>query len=224
MFAIRNIVCFFLAAFLSREAAAQANKTQGKFRITVQPTQLIFGDIPVNVELIFKQFTVGATAGYRFTNKNFDLGGSEISGYFLEPDRQALTFGLNSKYYFKTEGHWYVDAQLFYRLWWKEAQYYNNIPTLPEYSFSSSRINVYGSKLLFGYSTALSDKGVLRPVLMVYGGVGLRGYVNVSKYTFKDAGQAEETIKSETSSIKPTVQMGLSIGVGIFPKSKEPAR
>jgi hypothetical protein len=56
------------------------------------------------------------------------LGNYSFGNYF-NPFYNAITIGLNSKYYFSKYNNLFIDGNIFYRFWWfdKKNCSYNNI-------------------------------------------------------------------------------------------------
>lgn len=89
---------------------------------------------------------------------------------------EAVTIGLNSKYYFGKGRRFYGDFGLFYRNWWFENKYakYDNVEGYRFDGFWTEEQNVYGMKLLAGYSTYIL-KGTSNSIIIdFYAGIGLR--------------------------------------------------
>lgn len=154
-----------------------------KIRITTTPMQFFFYDFPISVEKRFNRHTVGLTFAYRPDTKN---GGEVIGGHgvagdysiqnFWNPLYEAVTFGINSKYYFVKGRNFYLDARLFYRHWWFDNKY-ASYPNDEGYRFEglrTERQDVFGLKFLIGHTFIIETKGNLHPLIDVYFGLGTR--------------------------------------------------
>lgn len=192
------------------------------YQITITPGQFIFNDYSITAEKFFGRHTLGLTLGYRPSTKS----GGEITGgtgMFGDYENQnmwnglydAVTIGLNSKYYFNKKNRFFGDVGLFYRNWWFENKYakYDNIEGYRFDGLRTEQQHVYGLKLLIGYSTYLLKGNSNSIILDFYGGIGLRnkelwfktydGLVGETHYDFLDE-------KRNVFSIGP--QAGFKIG------------
>lgn len=205
--------------------ARTGDSTKLHWKITTKPTELLLGNVPLTVEKVFKHRTVGLTVAYRPAYQNGGKISTSTTGMFGDYEYQyisnmvvqGLYIGVNSKNYFG-RSHFYIDPELFYRRWWcdgKNASFDN----VEGYRFSATRtetVNVYGLKILAGYSFVFRKNKDTKIVMDTYCGLGVRckswhydsknGTVNDVYYTQKtDAGNA----------ILPSVHLGIQFGLGL---------
>ena len=220
-----TILLFFLY-FFSYKFSVSQDSTEVKLRITTIPIQLCFYDFPINIEKSFNQFTAGVITSYRLSTRNSGrvsggvglLGGYQTQN-FWNPFYNALTIGLNSKYYFAKEKHDFIESILFYRYWWfnyKDCEY-NNVEGYNFQGTRTERQDVLGLKLLYGQSFTIKVKSKVKPIIDLYVGLGLR----YNTYKFETFNGTVKGIyydyKQDTgNSWAPSFHFGLKLGIGIF--------
>lgn len=173
----------FILIMLSALLACAQDTLQSKFRITTTPTQYALSDFPITIEKVKKNRTYGITLGFRANNQSQRVQNNGFGFYtdyhnqnMLNPFYNAATIGINTKYYFGRRDILFFDFQGFYRYWWfnnKYAEYEN----LEGYSFKgtrSERQNVFGAKLLMGWTFILSPEKRTHSVFEIYYGLGGR--------------------------------------------------
>lgn len=153
------------------------------YRVMITPSQFIFNDYSISAEKFFGRHTIGLTLGYRPSTKSGGEihGGSGTFGYYEDQNMwndlyEAATIGLNSKYYFGKKNRYFTDFCLFYRNWWFENKYakYDNIEGYRFDGLRTEEQNVYGLKLLLGYSTYIFKGNRNSIVMDFYAGIGFR--------------------------------------------------
>lgn len=153
------------------------------YRILITPSQFIFNDYSISAEKFFKGRTIGITLGYKPSTKSGGeiSGGHGLLGIYKDQNMwnglyEAVTFGINSKYYFKRNKRFFGDLALFYRYWWFEKKYakFDNVEGYRFDGLRTEQQNVVGMKLLAGYSTYIlkGNKGSI--IIDFYVGIGLR--------------------------------------------------
>ena len=199
------------------------------YRITTIPFQYLFNDYSFTFEKVYSnRRTLGLTLGFRPSTQsggNLDfIPHGLIGGYsnqnFWNPLDNAITIGLNSKYYFSKYNNLFFEGNIFYRLWWfdKKNITYNDVENLDE-SWSgirTERQNVYGLKLLFGNSFQIRTNIKIKPIIDLYCGVGLR-YKTCRFETINGTFYNSLFLpyKLETENYwAPSVHFGLKVGFG----------
>jgi len=224
---MKKYTVFILLVFLSALSFARSNDTTHvHWKITTKPTELLLGNIPLTVEKVYKRRTLGLTLAYRpsyQSSGNVSSAGSGLAGdyeyqYAMNKIVQGAYVGINSKnYIFGAHRKFYIDPELFFRRWWcnNKNESFSNVEG---YHFNATRtesINVYGLKILMGYSFVFCKTKAHKIVMDTYFGTGLRyktwnyestnGTVNGVYYTNKtDSG----------NSFLPSVHLGVQFGVG----------
>ena len=221
----RKIPLMFLCLAFSVFLYGQENRE--RIRITTTPFQYIFHDFPISIEKRFDRHTIGLTFSYRPDTKDGGKAGEGqgfLGGYkmrnFWNPLYQAVTFGINSKYYFPRMNNWYIDTRLFYRHWWFDDKYAYFLDAVG-YSFDglrTERQNVFGLKLLFGRTFAINTQTRVFPLIDIYGGFGTR-------YRFYDFVTRNGTVNDvfhehlhERGNYWmriPSLHLGVRIGIGV---------
>lgn len=154
------------------------------YRVLITPSQFVFNDYSIVVEKFFGRRSLGLTIGYKPSTK----AGGEILGvghglFGVYEDQNmwnglynAATISLNSKYYFGKKSRFFGDVCLFYRNWWFENKYarYDNDEGYRFDGLRSEKQDVYGVKLLVGYSTFMIKRNINSMVIDFYVGIGLR--------------------------------------------------
>jgi hypothetical protein len=226
------IITVFILVLYSTNSNAQ-DTCRLNYRITTIPFQYLFNDYSFTFEKVFSnRRTLGLTLGYRPSTQN----GGEIStrglfghysyGDFFNPLDNAITIGINSKYYFSKYNNLFIDGNLFYRLWWfdkKNSKYINGENLDESWSgIRTERQNVYGLKLLFGNTFQIRTNIKIKPVIDLYGGVGLR-YKTCRFETFNGTFYNSLFLpyKLETENYwAPSVHLGLKVGFGWINKGR----
>jgi len=212
---------------LSSYSAFGQDSTRVKFSISTNPTQYFFLDFPVIFEGYYHRHTIGLTISYRPSTLNsgeISSGkGPRLGEYIYQNYHNylynAVTLGLNSKYFLRKQDNVYLDGQIFYRYWWfdrKKASFEN---VEGGYSFDGTRTekqNILGFKLLFGKTVEYKYGHKIRPIINMYVGIGLRyktylfetfdGVVNGSYYSYK---------KDNWSLWTPSLEFGITLGLGV---------
>lgn len=191
----------------------------GKYRITLQPLQLLVHEASINVERLWGRRSFGILAAYKpkggreFTPDVYDdtYPGDEFKG---------ITLGVNSKYYFSKTKRWFYEGQLFYRDWLRTYDYahYNTQAQFIEYDMSQ-KFRVYGLKVLLGYSTTFVHSGRVRPLLTLYTGAGFRARQEHHLQAYKVDGVPDPAYDKKEWKALPSVHLGLTLGVEIFDKA-----
>ena len=205
------------------------------YSISTNISQYLFLDFPVTFEKYYNRHTIGLTLSYRPSTINSAVisggyGAVLGTGYTNQNYHNylynAMTIGLNSKYYLTTHTNkFYIDVNVFYRYWWfdnKHATYEKNVENFSEYHFDgirSEKQNILGLKLLMGQTRVFREGHKIRPIINLYAGLGLRykmysfetfnGYVNDDYYAYKKDAWSEWT---------PTIEFGLNVGLAVCEK------
>jgi len=207
-------------------AHAQDTTLQATFRIMTIPSQFVVLDFPIVVEKIFKRHSVGLLMSYRPSTQDsgeIKGGGAGIGGDYIYQNFQnkmnnAVTVGLNTKYYMPQWYNLFFEADVFYRYWWFENKdcYYENVEGYRFNGIRTEHQNVYGLKTLIGRSFELKSNAKVKFLLDIYGGIGIRyrdyvyetvdGMVNEQYYPY---------LKETGSDVTPSLQFGIKVGVGI---------
>jgi hypothetical protein len=152
-------------------------------------------------------------------NGGMGLFGDYLDQNFWNPLYNAITIGLNSKYYLTPKKHLFYEAHLFYRHWWfnnKDCEY-DNVEGYQFDGIRTERQNVLGLKALFGSSFKINLNSKVKPIFDLYCGIGVR-YKNYRFKTYN--GTVGDTYvnywKDKGSIWKPSIHLGLKIGVEIF--------
>jgi len=153
------------------------------YRITTIPFQYLFNDYSFTFEKVYSnRRTLGLTLGFKPSTQNEGeitthgiLGNYSFENYF-NPFYNAITIGLNSKYYFSKYNNLFVDGNIFYGLWWfdKKNCSYNNIEDDVWSGIRTEKQNVYGLKLLLGNTFQIRTNIKIKPIIDLYCGVGFR--------------------------------------------------
>lgn len=168
--------------FLCFSLFGQDSQTRN-YRVMITPSQFIFNDYSISAEKFFGRHTIGLTLGYKPSTKSSGevSGGAGLFGAYEDQNMwnglyDAVTIGLNSKYYFGKENRFYGDFCLFYRNWWFENKYarYDNVEGYRFDGLRTEEQNVYGLKLLIGYSTYILKRNRNSIVIDFYAGIGVR--------------------------------------------------
>ncbi len=224
---MKNYTLLLLTVCLPTLLFAQSHDTAYvRWKISTKPTELILGNIPLTIERVFKARTIGLTLAFRPAYQD----GGEVSSigtgmaggyqyqYAVNKVVQGVYAGINTKnYIFGYDENFYIDPELFYRRWWCDGkkESYDNVEG---YNFKATRtetVNVYGLKMLAGYSFVLFKTKPVKIIADLYGGIGVRyktwdyesqnGLVQNVYYTSKsDKGQA----------FLPSVHAGIQLGLG----------
>lgn len=204
------------------------------FKIMTIPTQYIFHDFPLYFEKAIKRKAFGLTVSYRPSLKNSGEihGGAGLAGYYIDQNflnamYNAITVGLNAKYFLHKRKNMFLEADFFYRYWWFNNKncHYDNVEG---YRFNATRTekqDVYGLKFLFGNSFQSKAKSRNKLVLDLYCGVGLRfktyvfetrnGTVNDIYYSYKkETGSTASPQGRIMSGIPVSPQGGIRLGIG----------
>jgi len=219
------VICFFYPTF-------GQDSGRIKYSISTNVSQYLFLDFPVTFEKYYNRHTIGLTMSYRPSTMNSavitDIGFGAVpgTGYVNQNFHNflynAMTIGLNSKYFLTTPNRFYIDVNLFYRYWWfdkKYATYDANVEKPLAYHFNgvrSEKQNILGLRLLIGVTKAFREGHKIRPIINMYFGTGLRykiynfetfsGYVNNEYYTYK---------KDTWGQWVPTMELGVNIGLAV---------
>lgn len=219
---LRNILICLLTS-----AAAMAQDTQreirGQYRIVTQPTQLLVKEITLGAEYIKGRRSIGIFSAYR-SRRGISLVPSSIFDplypTYLDEEYRAFTAGISSKYYFLGVENFYLEGQLFYRHWWQDPDHYSYQPAIGNiinYE-KTDNMNAFGSKLLIGYTICLGSTCRVRPLIGAYTGIGLRLLQQRFRQTEEQDGVTTTFRGTESNAIRPSFQLGFSLGIALFTK------
>lgn len=202
------------------------DSVQLHWKITTKPTELVLGNVPLTVEKVFKQRTLGFTIAYRPSTRSGGEvmgGGSGLFGnyeyqYVWNRVVEGAYVGINSKNYFRGKGRrFYIDPELFCRRWWcndKIASYRD----VEGYNFNATRteaVNVIGLKLLCGHSFIFCKTKAVKLVLDTYCGIGVRYKTWKYESTNGTVNNMYFAHKTENGSIiLPSLHVGVQFGLG----------
>lgn len=206
---------------------AQRDSLSPRWKITTKPTEILFGNIPITVERVFARRTLGITASYRPAYQNGGEVAAISTGMFGDYQYQyaankiveGLYVSVNSKQYVsKRIRNFYIDPELFYRRWWCDDKMaiFKNVEGYRFDAIRTESVNVYGLKVLAGYSFVLGRRKKPAIVVDAYGGLGVRykSWVWDSKDgTVLNTYYVDRT--DEGHLILPSVQLGVQFGLGL---------
>ncbi|GAA4454800.1 hypothetical protein GCM10023092_17370 [Rurimicrobium arvi] len=187
-------------------------------------------DLPVTVERFYKRHTVGLTLGYRSDASRPD-NPNHMVGYFAgstpgftTPRFKAVTLGINTKYYLSKRQDLYLDAQFFYRYWWHNTRFYEEVnysgssAPRPEYN-TSARNHVLGTKLLFGVTSASKGKRRIGTITNLFVGLGFRvkwinedGATRMADY-YNNRYSSYTPYSDHHYDLLPSIHLGVSFGM-----------
>lgn len=219
------------------------NSPRKGFRITTLPSQYLYRDLNITVERLINRFTIGGTLSYRIGLKGSNYYGDGLvtdpSGSGLFSNKYLIatmgnrfstgyTIGLNAKYYIKQITNTFFEFYPFYRHWGIKDEHITYYPESTIIGFSGKRtesIDIYGFKLLFGFSRKWHEEGA-QFLIDFHVGSGWRlktyyfetrdGYVNGYLGRREEAPYIRERGSFNTFSL----HVGIKLGVGWNDKSK----
>jgi len=221
-----KIILIWICITITQGFSFGQDSTRVKFKIMTQPTQFLSNDFPLIFEKVFKRSALGLTIAYRPSTQNsgkiksygYGLAGIYWYQNFTNDLYNAVTVGVNSKYFIVKKYNLFIEAHLFYRYWWFNNKY-AEFDNMEGYRFKATRTerqNVYGLKILFGNSFQFKTKSKIKPIIDLYCGFGVR-YKTWKFETFNGTIRDDYyTYKKETGNYwMPTLQGGLKIGIGM---------
>jgi hypothetical protein len=215
---------FFLLILFFQNYVQGQDTLEFKYRISILPTQFVFRDIPITFEKVFKRHTIGLTIEYKpSTQKSGEINSMSIGmlgGYedqnFVNRIYNAATIGLNSKYYLFKHDKIFIDAELFYRLWWFDNRLcsFDNVEGYRFNGTRTERQNVIGLKLLSGISCKIKLTSKLKTLIDLYGGFGIRYHYEEFETYNGTVGDIYYSYKKDIFNYWwPSLQLGVKIGV-----------
>lgn len=233
----------YLVLFLMLADCAAA---QNGIRITTLPSQYLYRDFNITVERKISNFTIGGTLAYRPAP-----GGEEyllldptgtgflITNYRLSPMvnrfQWGYTIGANAKYYFKRLKNTYIEFNPFYRHWGvdnEQITFYADDDLFVGFSGRRTEaMDIYGFKLLAGFSRKWQDGDELQFLMDCYIGLGWRykaylyetrdGYIyGYLADRLMDRYDDNPYIQETGNYSVPTVHLGIKFGIGWNDRSK----
>ena len=146
------------------------------------------------------------------------LGGSYSSQNFWNHLYEAVTIGLNSKYFLSEKRTFFLEANIFFRHWWFDNKYgkFDNVEGYRFDGLRTERQNVYGLKLYIGHSFSIKSEQKVKPIFDLYSGIGVR----YKEYEFETYnGTVLDVYHNYKKDIgnywTPTLHLGVKIGLSI---------
>ncbi|WP_344825997.1 hypothetical protein [Rurimicrobium arvi] len=206
---------------------AQESDTVGKrvpdfpcFRFTVQPLQLIVGEISANADWVYKRNSFGVIGAYRSRKLSENYAPDIESPSYLRNDLNAVSIGFSYKRVFSADRRWYYDVQAFYRHWWNYNDYsYPDGAGQTVTGRQTTDYNVYAIKALLGYKVVMARRGKIRPCLLVFAGVGTRIRTYTYEATSTTGGVPDPEYSFGYVRKLGSVHFGMQLGFEVFRKN-----
>lgn len=216
-----NRFLFWLAGiFILNFSFATAQKMEyGSWSVHCTPSQFIFKEFPLSIEkYIGHRNTIGLHYARKFGKdiSGDSLGLRSINHFYFKGYFNAETIAINSKWYFDKARTSYIDLVLFKRYWWydKVTYFFDGIPRTTQ-----DKMDVYGIKLLVGYTIVQPDKWRFKPYMSAFAGIGIRFKQFQSEIFNSEVGGVLINYGlEENHGYLPSIQAGINVGVMHYSK------
>ncbi|MGC4057327.1 MAG: hypothetical protein QM743_04295 [Chitinophagaceae bacterium] len=206
---------------------AQGSDTSGKqvarfpcFRLTVQPLQLIVGEISANADWVYKRNGFGVVGAYRSRKLSENYAPDIEAPSYLSNDLNAVTMGFSYKRFFSANRRWYYEGQALYRHWWNYNDYsYPDGMGQTVRGRNTTDYNVYAVKALLGCKVVTARRGKIRPCLLVFAGIGTRIRTYAYETTSTTGGIPDPGYSFGYVRKLGSVHFGMQLGFEVFRKN-----